>query len=161
MAIAIRSGWTRLGSAALAAVLAAAGLTLGAAYARAATTSLCAEQSAPVAGGTYIVQNNEYELQRLGVRVHRRERRLHRGQLRDTTPRTVPRRLSVDLPGLPLGRLQHRRPAAAPVQVSALTPGEVTTSWSTTQTGSGAYDVAYDIWYNQTPTTTGQPNGTR
>ena len=44
--------------------------------------------------------------------------------------------------------------------MSALTAGKVTTSWSTTQTGSGAYDVAYDIWYNQTPTTTGQPDGT-
>jgi endoglucanase len=44
-----------------------------------------------------------------------------------------------------------------PIPVSSMTPGEVTTSWSTTQT-SGAYDVAYDIWYNQTPTTSGQPN---
>jgi hypothetical protein len=45
-----------------------------------------------------------------------------------------------------------------PIQVSTMTPGEVTTSWSTTQTYTGAYDVAYDIWYNQTPTTSGQPN---
>jgi cellulose 1,4-beta-cellobiosidase len=46
--------------------------------------------------------------------------------------------------------------------VSALTPGKVTTSWSTTQPGgsANAYDVAYDIWFNQTPTTSGQPNGT-
>jgi cellulose 1,4-beta-cellobiosidase len=44
--------------------------------------------------------------------------------------------------------------------VSNLTAGTATTDWSTTQTGSGAYDVAYDIWFNQTPTTTGQPNGT-
>jgi hypothetical protein len=45
--------------------------------------------------------------------------------------------------------------------VSSLTSGKVTTSWSTTQPGgSSAYDVAYDIWFNQTPTTTGQPNGT-
>ena len=44
--------------------------------------------------------------------------------------------------------------------VSALTSGAVTTSWSTTQPGgSSDYDVAYDIWFNQTPTTTGQPNG--
>jgi hypothetical protein len=48
-----------------------------------------------------------------------------------------------------------------PVQVSTLIhPGTVQTSWSTTQPGGGAaYDVAYDIWYNQAPTTTGQPNG--
>ena len=40
-----------------------------------------------------------------------------------------------------------------------LTAGRVTTSWSTTQPGgSSDYDVAYDIWFNQTPTTSGQPN---
>jgi hypothetical protein len=51
--------------------------------------------------------------------------------------------------------------AANPVPVSALTrPGTVTTSWNTSQPGgSAAYDVAYDIWFNQTPSTTGQPNG--
>jgi glycosyl hydrolase family 12 len=47
-----------------------------------------------------------------------------------------------------------------PVQASAITAGKVSTSWSTTQPGTGAYDVAYDIWFNQTPTTSGQPNGT-
>jgi hypothetical protein len=45
-----------------------------------------------------------------------------------------------------------------PIPVSSL--GDPTTSWSTTQTGTGAYDVAYDIWFNQTPSTSGQPNGT-
>lgn len=45
-----------------------------------------------------------------------------------------------------------------PIQVSNL--GSATTSWSTTQTGTGAYDVAYDIWFNSTPTTSGQPDGT-
>jgi cellulose 1,4-beta-cellobiosidase len=43
-----------------------------------------------------------------------------------------------------------------PVKVASMPA--VTTSWSTTET-SGAYDVAYDIWFNQTPTTSGQPNG--
>ena len=48
-----------------------------------------------------------------------------------------------------------------PVKVSDITPGRVTTSWSTVQPGgSNDYDVAYDIWFNQTPTTKGQPNGT-
>jgi hypothetical protein len=45
-----------------------------------------------------------------------------------------------------------------PLQVSKLT--SVTTTWSTTQVSSGAYDVAYDVWFNSTPTTTGQPDGT-
>jgi Glycosyl hydrolase family 12 len=48
-----------------------------------------------------------------------------------------------------------------PVRVSDIRDGTVTTSWSTSQPGgSSDYDVAYDIWFNQTPTTTGQPNGT-
>jgi cellulose 1,4-beta-cellobiosidase len=45
-----------------------------------------------------------------------------------------------------------------PIQVSKL--ASATSSWSTTQPGTGAYDVAYDIWFNSTPTTTGQPDGT-
>ena len=37
-----------------------------------------------------------------------------------------------------------------PVQLARLRPGTVTTSWSTSQPGgSSAYDVAYDIWFNQ------------
>lgn len=46
-----------------------------------------------------------------------------------------------------------------PVQVSAMNPGYVTTSWSITQPGSGMYDAAYDIWFNQTPVAPAQPNG--
>jgi hypothetical protein len=45
-----------------------------------------------------------------------------------------------------------------PIQVGKLT--SATTSWSTTQVNSGAYDVAYDLWFNSTPTTSGQPDGT-
>jgi Glycosyl hydrolase family 12/Cellulose binding domain len=45
-----------------------------------------------------------------------------------------------------------------PLQVGKLT--SATTSWSTTQVSSGAYDVAYDLWFNSTPTTSGQPDGT-
>jgi cellulose 1,4-beta-cellobiosidase len=44
------------------------------------------------------------------------------------------------------------------MQVSKLT--SATTSWSTTQVNSGAYDVAYDLWFNSAPTTSGQPDGT-
>jgi chitodextrinase len=45
-----------------------------------------------------------------------------------------------------------------PIQMSDL--GSAVSSWSTAQPSSGAYDVAYDIWFNSTPTTTGQPDGT-
>src|SRR5215469_16873842 len=48
-----------------------------------------------------------------------------------------------------------------PIRVSDIHAGTVTTSWSTSQPGgSSDYDVAYDIWFNQTPTTKGQPTGT-
>jgi len=48
-----------------------------------------------------------------------------------------------------------------PIRASTIKAGTVTTSWSTTQpAGANDYDVAYDIWFNQTPTTSGQPNGT-
>jgi chitodextrinase len=45
-----------------------------------------------------------------------------------------------------------------PIQESKL--GSAVSSWSTVQPSSGAYDVAYDIWFNSTPTTSGQPDGT-
>jgi chitodextrinase len=45
-----------------------------------------------------------------------------------------------------------------PIQMSNL--GSAVSSWSTAQPSSGAYDVAYDIWFNSTPTTSGQPDGT-
>ena len=48
-----------------------------------------------------------------------------------------------------------------PVKVSDIHAGTVTTSWSTSQPGgSDVYNAAYDIWFNTTATTTGQPNGT-
>jgi hypothetical protein len=44
-----------------------------------------------------------------------------------------------------------------PIQMSSL--ASANSSWSIS-TVSGAWDASYDIWFNQTPTTTGQPNGT-
>lgn len=45
-----------------------------------------------------------------------------------------------------------------PIRVSQLKPGTVTSSWVTTQPAAGAYDVAYDIWFNHTPRTSGAPD---
>ncbi len=44
-----------------------------------------------------------------------------------------------------------------PIQVSNL--ASLNSSWNIA-TASGDWDSAYDIWFNQTATTTGQPNGT-
>jgi hypothetical protein len=46
-----------------------------------------------------------------------------------------------------------------PIQVSHLGPGTVTSSWATSQPPGGAYDAAYDIWFNRTPSTSGAPDG--
>jgi Glycosyl hydrolase family 12 len=56
---------------------------------------------------------------------------------------------------------QCTRDSGLPIKVADITPGKVTTTWNTAQPGgSNDYDVAYDIWFNQTATTDGQPNGT-
>ena len=137
--------------------LAAAGtLTFAAATAQAATTTLCNGQTAAVAGGAYNVQNNEWN---------------------STAPECITTDGNADFTvanssistsgGGPGGYPSIYKGchwgdcttgSGLPVQVSAMTPGKVTTSWNTTQINTGAYDVAYDIWYNQTPTTSGQPN---
>jgi cellulose 1,4-beta-cellobiosidase len=44
-----------------------------------------------------------------------------------------------------------------PLQVSNI--GTASSSWNVTM-AAGTYNVAYDLWFNTTPTTTGQPNGT-
>ncbi|MFJ2955276.1 RICIN domain-containing protein [Streptomyces sp. NBC_00669] len=43
-----------------------------------------------------------------------------------------------------------------PIQVSKL--ASATSSWSTVQPATGAYDVAYDLWTNSAATTGGQPD---
>lgn len=45
-----------------------------------------------------------------------------------------------------------------PLRVNEL--GSVRTDWSTTQVGSGAYNVSMDIWFNSAPVTDDQPDGT-
>jgi hypothetical protein len=46
-----------------------------------------------------------------------------------------------------------------PIRVGRLKPGMITSSWVTSQPPGGAYDVAYDIWFNRTPVTSGAPDG--
>jgi len=48
---------------------------------------------------------------------------------------------------------------ADPPQIIDMNPGSVTTSLATTDPPGGAYDVSYDIWVNQTPSTPGAPDG--
>jgi len=121
-----------------------------------AATTLCNSQTAAVAGGAYTVQNNEWN-------SSAPECVTTDGNADSTVANTS---INNAVGGAPGGYPSIYKGchwgactsnSGLPIPVSSMTPGEVTTSWSTTQT-SGAYDVAYDIWYNQTPTTSGQPN---
>jgi cellulose 1,4-beta-cellobiosidase len=80
-------------------------------------------------------------------------------------------RANFDLPnGLPAtypsiyvgchwGRCTDQASSHLPIQESRL--ATATTSVDTQEvTGQDSFDVAYDIWFNQTPATSGQPNAT-
>ena len=128
----------------------------------AATTQLCQMQSTSTANGVYTVQNNEwgsgasecitndggadFTVANSGI---------------DNATNGAPGGYPSIYDGCHWGNCTSGGLTATPIQESALASDPVTTSWSTTQPGgSNDYDVAYDIWFNQTPTTTGQPNGT-
>jgi len=125
------------------------------------STTLCQEQTAQAAGGTYIVQNNEFDsgASECVSSDGGADFTVANSSIANATSGSPGAYPSI-YQGCHWGNCSSGGLSAAPVQVSALTPGTVTTSWSTTQPGgSSAYDVAYDIWFNQTPTTNGQPNG--
>ena len=132
-------------------------LTIAAGTAQAATTTLCSSQTASVAGGAYTVENNEWNssASECVTTDGNADFTVANSAISNSTS-GAPGGYPAIYDGCHWGSCSAG--AGLPLQVSNLTSGKVTTSWNTTQTGTGAYDVAYDIWYNQTPTTTGQPN---
>jgi cellulose 1,4-beta-cellobiosidase len=127
----------------------------------AAATTLCQEQTAPAAGGIYTVQNNEFAsgAPECVTADGGADFTVANSSIANSTNGSPGAYPSI-YQGCHWGNCSSGGLSASPVQVSALTPGKVTTSWATTQPGGGSdYDVAYDIWFNQTPTTNGQPNG--
>jgi hypothetical protein len=131
--------------------------------AHAATTSLCQEQTASVSSGTYIVQNNEFDssASECVTTDGNADFAVANSSIANAT-NGEPGAYPSIYQGCHWGNCSSGGLTSSPIEVSGLTTGKVTTSWSTTQPGgsSNAYDVAYDIWINQTPTTSGQPNGT-
>ncbi len=130
--------------------------------AHAATTSLCQSQTASVGGGTYIDQNNEWNSSAAECisTDGNADFTVANSSISNSTSGAPGGYPSV-YQGCHWGNCSSGGLTSSPIEVSNLTTGKVTTSWSTTQPGgSNDYDVAYDIWYNQTPTTSGQPNGT-
>ncbi len=144
----------------LGAVLAA---VLGSTSAHAATTTLCQEQTASVGAGTYIVQNNEYDssTSECVTTDGNADFTVANSGIANATNGSPGAYPSI-YQGCHWGDCSSGGLTSTPVEVSSLTTGKVTTSWSTTQPGgsANAYDVAYDIWFNKTPTTTTQPNCT-
>src|SRR5258706_2377111 len=148
-----------------AALLVAGGLlavSLPAASSRAAatTTTLCNSQTAPAGGGAYTIGNNEWgsgapECITTDGSADFTVANSSIAKARDGAPGGYP----AIYRGCPWGACTPG--SGLPVQVSDIHAGTVTTSWSTSQPGgSSDYDVAYDIWFNQSPTASGQPNGT-
>jgi hypothetical protein len=135
---------------------------VGGTAAHAATSTLCQEQTASVSGGTYIVQNNEYDSSASEcVTTDGNADFTVANSAIDNATDGSPGAYPSIYQGCHWGNCSSGGLTSSPIEVSDLTAGKVTTSWSTTQPGgSSAYDVAYDIWFNQTPTTTGQPDCT-
>ncbi len=130
--------------------------------ARAASSTLCAQQTASVSGGTYILQNNEYDssASECVTSDGNADFAVANSGIANSTSGSPGAYPSI-YQGCHWGLCSSGGLSSDPIQESNLKPGEVTTSWSTTQQGgSSAYDVAYDIWFNQTATTSGQPNCT-
>jgi len=151
----------RLAVAALTAAATVAALGAGLAPgAMAATTTVCQSQTASAGGGAYIVQNNEWNsgAAECVTTDGGTDFTVANSSISNSTS-GAPGGYPSIYQGCHWGKCSSGGLSATPVQASNLTAGKVTTSWSTTQPGgSNDYDVAYDIWFNQTSTTTGQPN---
>ena len=143
-------------AAAVTALAAMAALSLTATAAHAAST-LCNSQTASVAGGAYTVENNEWNSSASECVSTDGNADFTVANSAISNPTSgAPGGYPAIYKGCHWGACTSN--SGLPIQVGSLTPGKVTTSWTTTQTHAGAYDVAYDVWYNQSPTTSGQPN---
>jgi hypothetical protein len=134
------------------------GLTMSSAHA--ATTTLCQLQTAPAGGGTYTIQNNEWgsSASECITTDGGTDFTVANSSISNSTS-GAPGGYASIYQGCHWGNCSQGGLSTTHLQVSNLTAGKVTTSWSTTQPGGGNnYDVAYDIWFNSTATTTGQPN---
>jgi hypothetical protein len=134
-------------------------LALPAASSQAATTTLCNSQTLAASGGAYTIQNNEWgsSAPECVSTDGNADFTVANSSISNSTS-GAPGGYPSIYKGCHWGACTSS--SGFPIQVSALHTGTVTSSWSTSQPGGGnAYDVAYDIWFNQAPTTSGQPNG--
>jgi hypothetical protein len=132
---------------------------------QAGTTKICQEDvyKVPASNGTYIVQNNEFGsgAPECVTTDGNAEFTVANSSIEEAI-NGAPGGYASIYQGCHWGKCSSGGLTATPIEVSNLTPGKVTTSWSTIQPGGSgnAYDVTYDIWFNRTPTTSGQPDCT-
>jgi cellulose 1,4-beta-cellobiosidase len=148
---------------ALAAALLAAGGTLAvlvSTSSEAATRPLCKSENLPVEGSAYTVENNEWgsSAPECITTDGSTDFTVANSSIANG-PFGAPGGYPATYKGCHFGACTQG--SGFPIQVSDIHARTVTTSWSTSQPGgSSDYDVAYDIWFNQTRKTSGQPNGT-
>jgi cellulose 1,4-beta-cellobiosidase len=148
-----RAAAVLLGTGVILAVVLAAGCS------GAATTTLCSSQTLSASGGAYTIMNNEWgstapECITTGGNAGFTVANSSIAKATNGAPGGYP----AIYKGCHWGACTPD--SGLPIPVSSIHAGTVTTSWSTTQPGgSSVYNVAYDIWFNQTPTTSGQANG--
>jgi hypothetical protein len=131
--------------------------------ARADAAKLCGYQVARVSGGRYVVQNNEWDSSASECITTNggAEFRVVNSAISNATD-GAPGAYTSIFGGCHWGDCTTGGLGAHPLLLSNLGGGMVQSSWSSTDPSASedAYDVAYDIWINQTPTTAGSPNGT-
>jgi hypothetical protein len=146
-----------------AALLLAGGLLaviLPAASSVAGTTTLCGSQTASVDGGAYTVDNNEWgsSAPECITTNGNAEFRVANSSIANGG-QGAPGGYPHIYKGCSYGACTSG--SGLPIRVSRIRAGTVTTSWRTRQPGgSSIYNAAYDVWFNKTPTTSGQANGT-
>jgi hypothetical protein len=131
-----------------------AALSLTGTAAQAATT-LCNSQTASVAGGAYIVENNEWNssASECVATDGNADFSVANSSISNAAG-GAPGGYPAIYKGCHWGACTSN--SGLPIQVGSLTPGKVTTSWTTTQTGAGAYVTlgghTYNIWEDQMST---------
>jgi Glycosyl hydrolase family 12 len=123
------------------------------------TTTLCHSQAHPVSGGTYTIMNNEWhsDADQCITTDGTASFTVANSSIANTT-HGAPGGYPLIYRGCHWGACTPD--SGLPIRVSSIRAGTVITSWRTTQPGgSSHYNVAYDIWFNRTPTTGGQPDG--
>src|SRR6201997_3884150 len=116
-------------------------LALPAVSSQAATTTLCNSQTLAASGGAYTIQNNEWgsSAPECISTDGNADFTVANSSISNAT-NGAPGGYPSIYQGCHWGNCTSGGLSGNPVQASAITTGKVTTSWSTAQPGSGAYD---------------------